>query len=176
MNNLLPPNATRLERNAADVCAAIDNIPVPLRDLVDPATCPAQVLPWLAWHFSVDSWDASWTEAQQRAVIAASYQMHRTKGTRGAVERGLAALGVSAEIIEWWQDAPRAQAHTFRVEVETAGTGMRADFLASIERQIAATKPTRSHFTVQMVARPAAVLTIGLSVSDLVITTINPRA
>ncbi|MCD9124037.1 phage tail protein I, partial [Cupriavidus sp. UGS-1] len=50
MTSLLPPNATPLERNLATVGAeAIAGVPVPLRDLWNPATCPPALLPFLAW-------------------------------------------------------------------------------------------------------------------------------
>ncbi|MBG8794166.1 phage tail protein I [Salmonella enterica subsp. enterica] len=29
----------------------------------NPATCPIRFLPYLAWAFSVDRWDESWTES-----------------------------------------------------------------------------------------------------------------
>ena len=47
MGSLLPPNTSALERAAANVCAY--DIPLYLADLYDPSTCPAAVLPWLAW-------------------------------------------------------------------------------------------------------------------------------
>ena len=41
--------------------------------------------------------------------------MHRLKGTRAAVERALRAIGVFAEIVEWWQRSPKGQPGTFSV-------------------------------------------------------------
>ncbi|MCD9122183.1 phage tail protein I, partial [Cupriavidus sp. UGS-1] len=42
--------AAPLERNLATVGAeAIAGVPVPLRDLWNPATCPPALLPFLAW-------------------------------------------------------------------------------------------------------------------------------
>ncbi|WP_247319438.1 phage tail protein I, partial [Ralstonia pseudosolanacearum] len=40
---LLPPNATPLERRAAQAGGRIERVPVPLRDLWNPATCPAEL-------------------------------------------------------------------------------------------------------------------------------------
>jgi phage tail P2-like protein len=81
----------------------------------NPATCPAALLPWLAQGVSVDVWSDSWTEAQKRAVIAASPIVHRLKGTLGAVKRTLAAFDLESRIVEWWQDGSRRG--TFRVEL-----------------------------------------------------------
>lgn len=98
---LLPPNATPLERAMADAIDAALTFDVPIRDIWNPATCPADFLPWLAWTFSVDYWDASWIEERKRAVIAESLRIHRTKGSIGSVRRLLAAAGVdSARIVE----------------------------------------------------------------------------
>lgn len=98
---LLPPNATALERALASVIARISDVPVPIGDLWNPARCPAPLLPWLAWALSVDEWDNSWTEEVQRAVIAASVEIHRHKGTIWAMRHALVVAGYGeATIIE----------------------------------------------------------------------------
>jgi len=99
---LLPPNASPLEQAAeAAINSAIESIDVPLRDLWNPDTCPAALLPWLAWTLSVDVWDSSWPEATQRAVIAESVTVHRTKGTPGGLRRALQAMGYGdVEVLE----------------------------------------------------------------------------
>lgn len=91
---LLPPNATALEKAMADAIDVALAIEAPLRDLWSPARCPADFLPWLAWTFSVDYWDAAWTEERKRAIIAESLRIHRTKGSVGSVRRLLHAAGV----------------------------------------------------------------------------------
>jgi len=50
---LLPVGSSPLEVAAARACAEIENTPVPLRRLWSPDDCPANLLPWLAWAFSV---------------------------------------------------------------------------------------------------------------------------
>ena len=70
-------------------------------------TCPAALLPWLAWGLSVDDWDSSWPEPVKRAVIAASADVHRHKGSVWSIRRMLALAGYGdAEIIEA-TDMPR---------------------------------------------------------------------
>lgn len=175
MAELLPPNATTLERQLAAVTARLDNLATPLRDLVNPSTCPAALLPWLASALSVDSWSDSWTEAQKRAVIAAWYQVHRKKGTLSSVRAALQALGVRAGIIEWWQDAPRSVPHTFRVDVDTEDVGMSRNLYDSIEQQLVSVKPVRSHFTVRLIATARPSIFMGTVCHDAVITTIYPQ-
>ena len=90
---LLPPNASPLERATAEALAEIQRVPVPLRDLWRPATCPAHLLPYLAWAFSVDRWDPSWSEAAKRDVIASAFYVHQRKGTISALRRVVEPLG-----------------------------------------------------------------------------------
>lgn len=175
MANLLPPNATQLERNLAAVNAALGELATPLRDLLNPTTCPARLLPWLAYATSVDLWNDTWTEEQQRAVIASSYLVHSRKGTLSAILAALEALGVTADVIEWWQTTPKGAPYTFVVDVDTEPAGMRAAFLASIEQQIAAVKPVRSHFKVRLTAAARPEVHVGLACHDTVITTIYPK-
>jgi len=103
MSELLPPNATPVERAFDATAARLTAMPVPLRDLWNPAQCPAHLLPWLAWTVSVDEWESVWTEAQQRDVIAASVGVHRRKGTLASVRRALTAAGFpDAVVLEQW--------------------------------------------------------------------------
>lgn len=99
---LLPPNATRQERQIeAATAARLGAVPVPIAALWDAASCPAPQLPWLAWTLSVDDWDADWPEAVKRRVVAGSAELHRIKGTRRAVMAALDAMGYGdARVIE----------------------------------------------------------------------------
>lgn len=175
VRNILPPNATPLERNAAAVGSVIGNLPTPLRDLVNPDTCPVKLLPWLAWSVRVDAWDDAWTEAQKRAVIKSAYQVHKQKGTVASVEAALTALGVTADLVEWWQENPPATPHTFRLDLDTEYMDLTDSFAASIERQVSAVKPVRSHFTVRYMATSRPVLQIGIAVQDVITTSVYPK-
>jgi phage tail P2-like protein len=101
MADLLPESATDQERAISESTARLGDVATPQRSLWDPATCPAELLPWLAWALSVDLWDESWPEARQRAVIAAAVEVHRHKGTPVAVETMCGALGFAVEVSEW---------------------------------------------------------------------------
>ena len=114
-HTLLPANATALERAIEAAQARLSDVPVPVDVLWDPQGCPAEMLPWLAWAWSVDEWDAGWPEEIKRRVLAAAPDVHRLKGTRAAVERSLEAIGVFADIVEWWQRSPKGQPGTFSV-------------------------------------------------------------
>jgi phage tail P2-like protein len=175
VTSLLPFNATAQERALEAATARISDVPVLVRESWNPATCPEALLPWLAWAFSVDTWDDTLTVAQKRAVIASSFLVHARKGTRYAVLQSLAAVGVDAEIVEWWQQAPAAAPHTFRVDLETLPDGMTDARVDRLEAQIDEVKPVRSHFTIRLMTRAAAPLYVGAMMQDLLITTIYPH-
>lgn len=175
MSDLLPPNSTPVERALATIGKEIIDLAVPLRDLVNPATCPVNLLPWLASSLAVSPWEDSWTEAQKRGVIASAYLVHRQRGTLAALKRALEALGVAAEVVEWWQAVPEATPHTFRVDVETY-EGMDTSYLHSINAQIDAVKPVRSSYNVRLIARPCTRVILAMVCSHFSITTIYPKA
>jgi len=143
--DLLPPNASPEERGLALSIARLGDVPVRVREMWDPATCPASHLPWLAWAFSVDEWDSAWTDTQKRAVIEASYNVHLHKGTVGAVRSALAALGYDTEMSEWFQWSPEGEPYTFGVMGELDDRGLSVSMFDEIERTALATKNVRSH-------------------------------
>ena len=106
--DLLPPNATAPERSMS--LAVNRAVAVPIKTLWSPETCPEAILPWLAWALSVDDWDASWTLEKKRAAVAESIEVHRHKGTIGALRRALERLGYEVEI-----DEKTGEAYTFRL-------------------------------------------------------------
>lgn len=69
-SRLLPTGSSPLEVAAAKACAEIEKTPVSIRELWNPDTCPANLLPWLAWAFSVDRWDEKWWKRQNAPLSA----------------------------------------------------------------------------------------------------------
>ena len=152
---LLPPSATARERAIESVTARIAEVPVPLGALWNPDTCPAALLPWLAWALSVDNWDSRWDELVKRDVIRQSVMVHRTKGTRGALERALGALGVRIEVAEWFQTGGAAHTFTLTALANAAlASGneevLGRDFGAMVRRVVDAVKPVRSHYDLRV--------------------------
>ena len=115
-SRLLPTGSSPLEIAAAKACAEIEKTPVSIRELWNPDTCPANLLPWLAWAFSVDRWDEKWPEATKRAVIRDAYFIHCHKGTVGAIRRVVEPLGYLIEREGVVADSTRSRG-TFRLDV-----------------------------------------------------------
>lgn len=100
MTDLLPPNASPLERAIDAASARIDGLEVPLADLWNPARCPLALLPWLAWALGVETWDADWPAGLKRRACAEAFEVHREKGTVAAIERILDLIGAVYEFTE----------------------------------------------------------------------------
>ncbi len=146
-SHLLPPNASQLEQLAAEALAQIERVPVPIRDLANPDRCPVELLPYLAWAFSVDRWDSSWSEATKRAVIKASYFVHARKGTIGALRRLVEPLGYLFQITEWWQQQPEGIPGTFAIDIGIRDTAITDETFGYLERLIDDAKPVSRHLT-----------------------------
>lgn len=139
MNGLLPLSSTQLERAIA--VAMAEKTEIPLRTLYNPDTCPAHLLPWLAWTWSVDRWDSRWTEAVKRSAIRSAFYVHRYKGTIGALRRVVEPLGYLIEVMEWWQTVPRGVPGTFALKVGVLDTGITDEMYQELERLIDDAKP-----------------------------------
>ncbi|KAF3999219.1 phage tail protein I [Glaciimonas immobilis] len=148
--SLLPPNTTPQERALEAATARISDVPVPLGHLYRPTTCPINLLPWLAWQLSVDSWKPYWSEEVRRARVRSAMAIHRQKGTAKSVKAVVAAFGGAILLNEWWQKTPMGAPHTFDLLMTLSGTGgetATAAFVDDVIAEVNRTKPVRSHFT-----------------------------
>lgn len=142
-DRLLPTGSSSLEVAAAEALATLSTMNVPLRQLWNPQTCPVQLLPYLAWAWSVDRWDSGWSESTKRAVVAAARYVHRHKGTIGAIRRVVEPLGYLIRVIEWWKT--NETPGTFRLDVGVLDTGITEEMYNELERLIADAKPCSRH-------------------------------
>jgi P2-related tail formation protein len=89
----------------------------------------------------VDSWDANWSEKQKRDAIAASIEVHRHKGTVGALKRALQAVGYEVLIDENTQTP-----YTFRLRVNVTHKPITDEKIFNeVERIALENKNARSH-------------------------------
>ncbi len=101
MPDLLPPNATALERRVEATLKPRFDIDPGIRLVWNPQDVPMHMLPFLAHAFSVDLWDENWSEEAKRNVTDESLAIHRRKGTQGAIKDALRAAGYGdVEIID----------------------------------------------------------------------------
>jgi phage tail P2-like protein len=164
MSDLLPANATAQERALDDSAARLGEVSVVVREMWNPDTCPENLLAWMAWAFSVDDWNPVWTDAQNRAVIKASIDVHKYKGTIGAVREALAALFVGARVQEWFNQLPEGDPYTFRVLLDVDQAGVEQAAYASLLNVIERTKNLRSHLDqVELIVKSQAGPTVATS-------------
>lgn len=156
MSDLLPPSATPQERAISLAIERAAAVPMNAKSVWNPDTCPADLLPWLAWAFSVDDWNPDWTEVQKRAAIKSAYYVATRKGTIGAMQTALESLGFVFRVVEWFQETPAAAPYTFRVDVDVVDVVNTADIQTEVERIVDSTKNLRSHAT-SIVAATASI-------------------
>ena len=160
---LLPPTATKLEKSLSQAIAC--EPPIPLRSLWDPQTCPYELLPYLAWQYSVDRWDEEWSEQIKRKVIAEAFEIHKLKGTKEAIRRAVEPFGFLIKISEWWQN--NQTPGSFTLEIGVSDTGITEEYYNELSRIIDDVKPVSrqlSNLAIQLVSKGS--LTIGVSGYD----------
>lgn len=147
---LLPPNASSLERALEAADAALLAMPMQHGLLKSPPLCPERFLPWLAWEFSLDTWDSDWPSHIKRQRIASAIQIQRHKGTARSVHAVIESFGGSVVLQEWWQKEPRGTPHTFELLLVLSGRpdiDPSAKYVEDVIAEVERTKPVRSHFT-----------------------------
>lgn len=159
-DSILPPNSSKFERDIEELGGKkrIDAVENPVGSLWNPQSVPAKILPYLAWALSVDKWEDDWSDEIKRNVIAASVEVHRKKGTVGAVKKAIAATGIDVEFFEWFEN--NATPHTFSVTAwsndninEDGTTRLLPKTHADTISGINATKPVRAHFELMFGSR-----------------------
>lgn len=165
MSSILPPNLADLER---DIDAALDRfagIKVNTATLWNPWTCPAAVLPFLAWALSVDQWRSAWSEAQKRRMVAQSLDLHRIKGTRRAVDLAIAGFGLDVKITEWFEADPPMPPGTFRLDIFSRDRPVSEQLGAELLRAVNNAKRASQHMTgFSLNLQSGVVATLGMGV------------
>lgn len=158
---LLPPNASALERALDHAIARISDVPTPFRDLWNPATCPVELLPYLAYALSIDSWSSEWPEVVKRRRVAQAIAIQRRKGTAISVRDVVSSFGGVVAIREWWQMQPPGDPHTFSLVLNVSdqdGVPVDAAFVDAIIAEVYRTKPVRAHFTFSQAVNASAAI------------------
>ena len=145
MQSLLPLNSTPLER--AVEAASVDDLQIALRTLYNPDTCPAHLLYQLAWAWSVDRWDETWSEAVKRSVIRSAFYIHAHKGTIGALRRVVEPFGYLIEVVEWFQTLPEGVPGTFALKVGVSEEGISEETYRELSWLIDDARPVSRHMT-----------------------------
>lgn len=175
--SLLPPSASKQERDVEAAVARIGDVEPANRSVWNPDQAPPAILPWFGWGLSVDVWDAAWSDQVKRNVIKESFAVHRTKGTKGALRRAIEALEFDLILIREWFEYG-GDPFTFQVYVGLFSRGLTEHEFATLLDVILSTKNTRSHLDhlriyVQAAGKVPTIRTVALSSET---TTVYPYA
>lgn len=165
INPLLPPNSTAFEHAVSDLLADNTRLDVDIDTLSRVDDAPDDFLSFLAWQYSVDSWDDAWNPSLKRALIKKSYRQHELKGTISALRQIMGDFGYEAKITEWWQAEPQLPAGSFTLELSTAGQELSEDVYLELNRLVNDAKPVSRHMTnLSITLTPRADLYLGVAV------------
>ena len=113
--NLLAPGASEWEIDAAKLALyAMDN-DIDFKPLLNPKTCKASHLPYLAHLVGLPVWDEEWTVEKQRQVVEKWPTILKYAGDKWAVVEALRLIGIEPDH-EWWHEqAPLGVKFTFKI-------------------------------------------------------------
>lgn len=143
--SLLAPQATDLEKKASLILQQALRNPIIIAELINPERCPVALLPYLAWAFSVDNWEESWSESLKRHVIKQAFFVHKYKGTISAVKRVIEPVGYLVELKEWFNQQPQGEAGTFSLTIAVPDGGITEQTYNELVRLIYDAKPISRH-------------------------------
>ncbi len=173
--SLLPPNASQLLRDLESVFGDSFDLPTLNRYVVNPDLAPVHILPWLAWALSVDDWSDNWPEQVRRNVIKASVEVHRKKGTIGALKKALQAFNyTNVKVEEWFEYG--AEPYFFRVFFDVNEPGFDVNILPQVQKVIESTKNARSHLESlrAYLSAEMGLVSIGSIIISKEVTSLNP--
>jgi phage tail P2-like protein len=156
MDKRLIPDGIRDERaeRLLALLDAWDEIPLERALVYRVSEAGPDALRQLAWQFhvmGVEGWGLAITRDQRERLVSRAMELHRYKGTPWAVRRALEALGLDAEIVEWFQaGADDLDPYEFGLRATISepiepGVLLNADTADRLRPTIDAFKSARSH-------------------------------
>ncbi len=142
--SLLPINASQLLKDLENSSLKATSLEALNRYVTNPDLAPDNILPWLAWAVSVDDWSDNWSLAVKRNVIKASINIHKKKGTIGALRSALEAFNYENIKVQEWFDYG-GDPNFFRVFFDVTEPGFDVGILPQVQKVIDNTKNVRSH-------------------------------
>lgn len=157
MSKLLPPNATKLEKNIERLGEKISSLRVPFTQMHHIEQCPVIHLPWLAWAHRVEYWRADWTETEKRTAIVESKAFNEQRGTKASLTSLLNTVMTEYQLKAWHELSLPAKPFTFYVIVPSHIT-ISIEQLQQMHTAVDATKSQRDFYAIS-----AKVKTTGTS-------------
>lgn len=147
MSNLLPRNATKLEKNIEQLGEKISLIRVPFIDLHSIDRCPVLHLPWLAWEHRVEYWQPDWNEQDKRNAIRESESFNAGRGTRSSISSLISTVVDHYQLKAWYEFNPPQKPFTFVVIISPQYL-LSIEQLLQVHTAIDATKSARDNYSI----------------------------
>lgn len=147
MSKLLPPNATKLEKNTEQLGEKISSLRVPFKELHRIEQCPETHLPWLAWSHRVEYWRTDWTATEKRQAITDSQKFNQQRGTKASLRNLLNTVITTYQLKTWHEFTPPLTPFTFYVIVPNHIT-ISIDQLQLMHTAVDATKSQRDFYAI----------------------------
>lgn len=144
----------------------------------DADTCPAAALPALIAEYGMEKFiDDDLPEYVQRRILKNTWSLKALLGYDAGVKMGLELLGLTAEIEQWWQVAPKRSPNTHTIYFRAEELIFEADRETYPSREMAAatqminlTKRASQESTIVFVdAVPDVALSIGAATRGRVV-------
>lgn len=101
------------------------------------------VLDILARDFKVDWWDADYSLEEKRRTLKSSWRVHKTLGTKAAVETAISAIYPRTTVLEWWEYG--GEPYHFRLDINITNDSIDSEKQRRVLERLNFYKSLRSH-------------------------------
>ncbi len=101
------------------------------------------VLDILARDFKVDWWDADYSLEEKRRTLKSSWRVHKTLGTKAAVETAISAIYPRTTVLEWWEYG--GEPYHFRLDINITNDSINSEKQRRVLERLNYYKSLRSH-------------------------------
>ena len=138
--NLLPPNATKelraFEETLEQQLVKLQGINLDL----NPLTCKKEILPHLAFLYSLDI--SSLSIDEQRQYIHNAFEIRKYKGTPYSIKKEFESFNIDASLIEWFDYA--GEPYHFKVDIALRDKEITTTLMKHLLKHINKSKNERS--------------------------------
>ena len=101
------------------------------------------VLDILARDFKVDWYDPGYSLEEKRRTVKSSWRVHKTLGTKAAVETAISAIYPHTKVLEWWEYG--GEPYHFRLDINITNDHIDSDKQRRVLERLNFYKNLRSH-------------------------------
>ena len=102
-----------------------------------------ELLDILAQDFKVDWWDSDYSLEEKRRTLSTSWQVHKTLGTKAAVEKAIRAVYPKTQVREWFEYG--GNPYCFRLEIDITNDTKNSQKQQRVLKLLNYYKSLRSH-------------------------------